>query len=147
MDRVPYSNVTGNLMYLMICTIPDLAYSSSLINRCMEDPRKKTLGSNQMDNEIFSWNNYCGLLYKRSRSRDLKLYGYVDSSFAGDFNRKRSLTSYAFLSRNNVISWKSNLQSVVALSTTEVELIVATEAIKEATWLKGLIADALNKIQ
>ena len=34
--------------------------------------------------------------------------------------------------------WRSCLQSITALSTTEVEYIGITEAAKEALWLKGL---------
>ncbi|TYK28825.1 putative retroelement pol polyprotein [Cucumis melo var. makuwa] len=33
MSYVPYSNATGNLMYLIVCTRPDLAHSSSLVSR------------------------------------------------------------------------------------------------------------------
>lgn len=36
------------------------------------------------------------------------------------------------------VSWKSNLQKVVALSSTEAKYMVATEVVKEALWLKGL---------
>ncbi|RVW58895.1 Retrovirus-related Pol polyprotein from transposon TNT 1-94 [Vitis vinifera] len=36
------------------------------------------------------------------------------------------------------VSWKANLQSVVALSTTEAEYMAMTEAVKEAIWLKGI---------
>ena len=39
------------------------------------------------------------------------------------------------------ISWRSILQSTIALSTTEVEYMTATEAVKEAIWLKGLLGD------
>ncbi|XP_062118330.1 secreted RxLR effector protein 161-like [Humulus lupulus] len=35
------------------------------------------------------------------------------------------------------VSWKSNMQKVVALSSTEAEYMDATEAITEAIWLKG----------
>ncbi|KAK2997548.1 hypothetical protein RJ639_025571 [Escallonia herrerae] len=40
-----------------------------------------------------------------------------------------------------VIGWKATLQTIVALSTTNAEYIAATEAVKEAIWLKGLVGD------
>lgn len=39
------------------------------------------------------------------------------------------------------VSWKSNLQQVVALSPTEAEYIAITEGIKEVLWLHGLIVE------
>lgn len=39
-ERVPYSKATGSLMYLMMCTRPDLAYCSNLISRYMGNPRR-----------------------------------------------------------------------------------------------------------
>ena len=39
----------------------------------------------------------------------------------------------------SVICWKANIQHVAALSSTEVEYIVVTEAVKEALWIKGMI--------
>ena len=44
------------------------------------------------------------------------------------------------------ISWASNLQKIVTLSTTETEYVVATEAGKEMIWLHGFI-DELGKKQ
>ncbi|KAA0042266.1 retrovirus-related Pol polyprotein from transposon TNT 1-94 [Cucumis melo var. makuwa] len=40
MSYVPYSNATGSLMYLMVCTRPDLAHSSSLVSQYMGNPGK-----------------------------------------------------------------------------------------------------------
>lgn len=46
------------------------------------------------------------------------------------------------------MSWRTSLQSVVALSTTESKYIAATDAIKEAIWLKELTSEFVesNKI-
>ena len=38
-------------------------------------------------------------------------------------------------------SWKSTLQSTVALSTMKAEYMAITEAVKEAIWLQGLLDD------
>lgn len=37
------------------------------------------------------------------------------------------------------VSWKSKLQSVVVLSTTEAEFMAITDAVKEGLWLKGIL--------
>ena len=37
------------------------------------------------------------------------------------------------------MSWKAQLQPIVALSTTKAEYIATTEGIKKALWLKGLV--------
>ena len=82
-----------------------------------------------------------GLKYKRDFSDEQKLLGYVDSDYAGDLDKRRSLTGYVFTLFGCTISWKATLQPVVALSTTEAEFIAATEAVKEALWLQGIIGE------
>ncbi|KAI5678672.1 hypothetical protein M9H77_09622 [Catharanthus roseus] len=55
---------------------------------------------------------------------NFELIRFVVSDFAGDKD-------------GNCILWKSQLQPVVALLTTEAEYIAATEGIKEDIWLQG----------
>ncbi|PHU02881.1 hypothetical protein BC332_28132 [Capsicum chinense] len=72
---------------------------------------------------------------------------YVDSNFAGDHNKRRSLTGYVFTIGGCTISWKATLQTTVALSTTEVEYMAITEAFKEAIMLKGIIGELSKDLQ
>ncbi|XP_060670432.1 secreted RxLR effector protein 161-like [Ziziphus jujuba] len=81
-----------------------------------------------------------GLIYKGNQE-SVELNGYLDSDYAGDRDKRRSISAYAFTLCGNCISWKSQLQPVVALSTTEAEYIAATEVAKEAIWLKGLLME------
>jgi len=67
--------------------------------------------------------------------------GYVDADFAGDLDKKRSLTGYVFTLFGCTVSWKAQLQSVVSLSTTEAEYIATIEGVKEAMWLKELLSE------
>jgi hypothetical protein len=71
------------------------------------------------------------------KSRD-GLVGYVDSDYAGDLDKRRSLAGYVFTIGGCAVSWKACLQGTVALSTTEAEYMAISEACKEAIWLRGL---------
>jgi len=72
------------------------------------------------------------------------ILGYSDADYANDINKRRSTTRWVFRLWNSTISWKSSLQHVVALSTTEAEYIALLEAFKEAMWLKGLVSELLG---
>ncbi|KAL0318787.1 UNVERIFIED_CONTAM: Retrovirus-related Pol polyprotein from transposon TNT 1-94 [Sesamum angustifolium] len=71
----------------------------------------------------------------------VSLVGYVDSNYANDRDSRRSTTSYVFTLCGACISWKSQLQNIVALSTTEAKYIATTESFKEAIWLKGILTE------
>eukprot|EP00253_Pinus_taeda_P024142 PITA_24142 len=60
---------------------------------------------------------------------------------SGVLDKRRSTSGYVFTLAGGAISWKSKLQSIVALSTTEAEYIVSSHACKEAIWLKGLFGE------
>ena len=90
--------------------------------------------------------NLCLVFGKQESSSD-KLVGYVDANFVGSIDTRKSLTCYVFTLFGTAISWKSMLQSVVALSTTETEYIAVTEAVKKAMWLQGILKElgCINK--
>jgi hypothetical protein len=71
--------------------------------------------------------------------------GYIDSYFVGDLEKRKSTTSYVFIIARGVMSWVSKLQTVVALSTTEAEYMTATQACKEAIWIKKLMEELGHK--
>jgi len=52
--------------------------------------------------------------------------------YANDEATRRSVSGYIFLLGNNPISWKSQIQKNVTLSTAEAKIVSLTECIK--TW-------------
>ncbi|KAF2286317.1 hypothetical protein GH714_013784 [Hevea brasiliensis] len=108
MSSVPYSSAVGSIMYAMVCTRPDISHAVSVVN--------------------------VGLTFDRAKMGD-SVIGYADSDFAGDLDKRRSLTGYLFTLSGSAISWKATLQSIVALSTTEAEYMALAEAVKEILWL------------
>ena len=141
MKNVPYSQAVGSLMYLMISTRPDLSYSASLVSKYMANSGRRHWEATKWIIRYLIWSTHARLNYQRTTEIELELIGYVDSDFAGDSDKRRSLTGYVFLYGRNLISWKAILQSIVALSTTEAEYIALSEGVKERLWLKGLMRD------
>ena len=141
MAKVPYSSAVGSLMYAMICTRPDLAQAVSVVSRYMHNPGKAHWNVVKWIPRYLKGTSDLGLLFDRSKLEFVGVTGFVDSDFGGDLDRRRSLSGYLFTLCGSAISWKSALQSVVALSTTEAEYIAAAEGVKEATWIRGLVTE------
>lgn len=123
----------------MIGTRPDVAYAIGLVSRFMSKP-------GEMHWEAVKWllrylKGSTGLNLVFTKGSDFKVQGFCDSDHAADLDRKRSTSGYVFTVGGNTVSWKSSLQPVVALSTTEAEYIALTEAVKEAIWIRGLLED------
>ena len=139
MTNISYSQVIGNIMYLMISTKPDLSYSSSLISRNMTNPCKRRWEAAKWVFRYLKGSMNTQLIYKICLKELFELYGFVDFDYVGDLDKKMSLIGYCFLIGGNLLSWKPSLQPMVVLSSIEVEYIALLEAIKEAIWLKGLL--------
>ena len=75
-----------------------------------------------------------GLSY--TRSKELELIGYSDASHNVDEDDGRSTTCHVFYLEKNPITWCSQKQEIVALSSCEAEFMAATEAAKQAIWLQ-----------
>ena len=69
------------------------------------------------------------------------LEGFADADMDGDVDTRKFTTGYLYTFAGATMSWVSRLQRVVALSTTEVEYIVATEACKEMLWMQRFLGD------
>ena len=136
MKVVPYTNTVGSIMYSMIGTRPDLAYPVGVISRFMSKPLKDHWQAAKWVLRYMRGTEKKKLCYKKQGEFVLK--GYCDSDYGGNHDNRRSTTGFVFTAGGNTISWKSRLQKVVALSTTEAEYMALTEAVKEAIWLKGL---------
>ena len=72
---------------------------------------------------------------------ELSVNGYTDASFQTDKDDSRSQSGYIFRLNGGAACWKSSKQSTVADSITEAEYIAASEAAKEAVWIRKLIIE------
>ena len=90
MSHVPYANVIGSLMYVMICTRPDLAYAVSMVSQYMHNPGKKHWSVVKWIFRYLKGTSHIGLVFDKKMVTTDNVVGYVDSDYAGDLDRRRS---------------------------------------------------------
>uniref|UniRef100_A0A2N9GSE2 CCHC-type domain-containing protein n=1 Tax=Fagus sylvatica TaxID=28930 RepID=A0A2N9GSE2_FAGSY len=140
MSKFPYASAVGCLMYAMVCTRPDLAHAVSTVSRYMANPGREHWNAVKWIFRYLKGTAEHGILFSRQLGTN-SVVGYVDADYAGEVDDRRSTTSYVFTLSGGPICWKSTLQSIVAMSTTEAEYMAVAEAAKEALWLKGLVKE------
>ncbi|XP_070032592.1 secreted RxLR effector protein 161-like [Nicotiana tomentosiformis] len=126
MSRVPYRSTVGSLIYVMVCTRPNICQAVGLVSRYQTDP---TLAHWQAVKRIMRYlkviDDYA-ICYQGGK--DLRLVGYGDADHEGDLDERKSTSGYVFLLSDGAISWSSKKQSCVSLSTMESEYVALASA-------------------
>nr|GEY04029.1 retrovirus-related Pol polyprotein from transposon TNT 1-94 [Tanacetum cinerariifolium] len=138
---VPYANAVGSLMYLTVCTRPDIAYTVSVVSRYLANLGKNHWEAVKCILKYLRSTVNVGLMYATNHGNHVDVTRFVDSDYANDPDKGRFITCYAFLVQGCIVSWKATLQHVVALSTKEAEYIALMEAVNEPIWLRGLLEE------
>lgn len=133
----PYREVIGSLLFLSSVSRPDISFAVNLLSRYVNNPSQQHVNAvKRVIRYLINTRNVC---IKYGESNDL--IGYSDSDFAGDIDTRKSTTGYIFNMNGGPITWSSQKQKTIALSTTEAEFIAACESAKEILWLQQLLLD------
>lgn len=79
-----------------------------------------------------------GLVYARDSGNNI-LTGYSDSDHAGYVEDRRSTGGMVFYLNESLVTWVSQKQRCVALSSCEAEFMAATAAACQAIWLRKVL--------
>ena len=147
MKTVPYASAIGSLMYVMLCSRPEICYSVGIVSRYQSNPGRE------------HWTAVKHILKYLRRTRDYLLVyhgdelapiGYTDYNFQSDANLRKSTFGHVFTLSGSTVSWRSIKQSCIVDSTMEAEYVAASKAAKEAVWIRkflmelGVIAKAVD---
>ncbi|CAL0318564.1 unnamed protein product [Lupinus luteus] len=131
MSKVPYASAVGCLMYAMVCTRPNLVQAVSQVCKYISKPGKQHWEAVKWIFRYLKGTTGLGIMFSSKQSKP-SVIGYVDSDYAEDLDDRRSTTGFVFTLASGPIMWRSSVQSIVAMSTTEAEYMAAGEASKEA---------------
>jgi len=143
-DQTAYRSIVGSLRYL-VNTRPDLAYSVGYVSRFMEEPTTEHLAAVKRILRYVAGTLDYGCRYTRKKQKEAELIGFSDSDLAGDLDTRKSTTGVIFFLGDNIITWQSQKQKVVALSSCEAEYIAGTTAACQGVWLARLLGELKGK--
>lgn len=151
-DATMYRSLVGSLRYL-VHTRPDLTFAMGYVSRFMEKPKQDHYAAvKQILRYIAGTINY-GIRYPKLGCSNDKLTGYTltgysDSDLGGDVDERRSTGGVIFFLGDMPVSWQSQKQKTVALSSCEAEYMAGAVGACQAVWLVRLLGDITgDKVQ
>jgi hypothetical protein len=133
-----FPELLGAIMYLMVCTRPDIAHAVSVLSRYIAPDRHGAAhwaAALRLLAYLKGTLAHCLVLGGTGTT----LQGHSDSSCQDVQQDRRSSQGYCFDLGAGVISWRANRSPAIALSSCEAELYAGTAAAQECMWLGGLL--------
>ena len=85
-----------------------------------------------------------GLVYCSGGGAE-RITGYTDSDLASDLDDRKSTNGMAFYVNECLVTWNSQKQKTMALSSCEAEFMAATAAACQALWLRSLLSELVGE--
>ena len=140
MSKVPYISAVGSLIYLSQCTRPDIAFAAGTLAKFNSNPSPVHWKAVKHLFRYLQGTKDYELVYQSDDEEEIFIT-YSDSNHGACADTERSTGGYVVKISSGAVSWSSELQSVVALSTTEAEYIAGVEAGKESVWMRSLLGE------
>jgi hypothetical protein len=128
-----YQSIIGSLLYCATNSRPDIAFAVGYLGRAMSCPTPELYDVALRVLRYLRAHRTIGLRYAGGHSRPLQ--GMSDASWAV----RHSTSGSVFLFGEAAITWSSKKQPSVALSSCEAEIMAASEATKEAVYLRAFL--------
>ena len=127
----------GNLLYLAVCTRPDIIFSVVRASRKSKNP---TIEDWHNVKKIFRYLKGT-LNYGIKFSNEKILRVFPDADYAGDEETRKSTSGFVMMIGNSPTSWYSKLQHVVVTSTAESKYISVSDCAKHSLWYMNIFKE------
>ena len=151
MEKVPYREAVGCLMFLMKGTRPDISYEVTRMAQFNENPGQSHWMAVKRIMRYLKGSMHLSLVFGPPatnsgsvddlQNENLSLLAFCDSDWAGNIDNRRSTSGGIFLINNGPVVWTTREQKTVAHSSTEAEYMALSDATKEIKWLRQLLQD------
>jgi hypothetical protein len=138
----PFSSLIGALLFIVVCTRPDVAFAVHKLSQYMAKPGWVHWKA-AMDVLAYlnSTKHYC--LELGNADERLELQGFTDSDWAGDLDDWKSVSGGLVLWGGCPIMWYARKQGLVCTSTTEAEVLALSELSDVFLMIKAVVSEFL----
>ena len=133
-DHKRYRSMTGALIYLAVCTRPDIAYAVGMLSRAMHCPTSDLMADAERVLCYLLHHSEIGLTYNAGMKDPLAM---ADSDWA----TRRSTSGWLVMWHNAAITWGSKQQATIALSSCEAEIMAASKSAQEVIYVRQLLTE------
>ena len=137
-DPILYWSIIGSLLYL-IASRPNITFSVGVYAQFQLAPKGSHLTAIKQIIRYINGTSDYGIWYSRDSNECLA--GYSNADWTECVDNRKSTSSGCFYLGNNLMSWMSEKQNLVSLSTTEVEYIAVGSCYAQLLWMKKLLHD------
>ena len=146
-EMTTYRSGTGTLLYLVKHSRPDIANSTRELSKVMDCASYAHLKEMYRVVKFVLDTKDFGLKFLPNLDDVWFLEALCDSDFAGDKEKRISVTGYVVYFMGVPIAWKSRGQKSVVLSSTEAEYVALSEVVKELKFILQILESMKIKVK
>ena len=132
-----YMSTVGALLYVAPSCRPEVSHCVGILSRALTFPTSELL---EYAKRVIAWLAHhpdYGMQYDGNATNAHVLTAYSDS----DWSVRPSTTGWCMLFGGAAVSWRSTRQHSISMSSTEAEIIAASDAALEIIYIRGLLAE------
>eukprot|EP00961_Rhodomonas_salina_P217569 2940108-Rhodomonas_salina.1 len=123
-------SLEGSLLFIAMWSRPDISQATSFLSSFVSNQSEKIYAALKRVLRYLKGTVHYGVGYtsdpdKMCWFKTNKLWGYMDSLYADDEINSKSTMGYCLYLNGRLVSWKTKLSPVIALSTADAEFIAA----------------------
>lgn len=141
-DPTLYRQLIGSLMYL-VNTRSDICFAVNTLRQYMVETKRLHWATVRHIWKYVHGTIEYGLRY--TRGDEIKICGHIDANWAGSSVDGKSTSKYCFSVGSGMVSRCSRKQKSVALSSAEVEYMVASTTTCEVVWLRKMLLNLFRQ--
>lgn len=138
-----YRQLLGSLMYLSVCTRPDISYACSQLSQystCFDMDHWRA--AKRVLRYLAGTLNY-GLYF--CKGGNLNICAYTDADWANNLYDRKSYTGFVIKMGGNVVNWEARKQRCISLSSTESEYLAIGDVCKDICFVRNFLSEIIDK--